>query len=321
LKMTVNERDGVIDVEFPGFSPVNSPPTTTAAGSAYHPGSSPGSFGLLHSLVSNLHRDTGHANNVAGWLRIGIHPDFSLQATPPYAELLEDVKNAMCCEPTPITRRAVPDGEAKEEWVDVCTSVIADTTTFTIKRLKLRRLVRYLPPPPPPAITPMTLPRPGQGVKGKLMVRSQYGNPYDETLHAVPTHTTVAEEFSETSSPAPDLAFTDALERVLATPSPSGPSSRATSVRHGTGLERGREEEVPTSECEGMVIGALEQIATAVERERRDVRRYGGARLRGLGPGGGEEGVLREEIREWFERVERGRVGERKGRRSDAAVA
>jgi hypothetical protein len=52
-----------------------------------------------------------------------------------------------------------------------------------------------------------------------------------------------------------------------------------------------------------MVIGALEQIATAVERERRDAKKYGGARLRSLNDE--TESTLREGIMKWFDEVER----------------
>jgi hypothetical protein len=305
LKMTVNEQDGVIDVEFPGFSPVNSPPIA-----GYHAGSSYGSFGLPQPPMFNAPCDTGHAMNAAGWLRIGIHPDFELQATPPYSELIEDVKTAMKGEPTPVTRRIFADGEAKEEWVDVCTSNIADTTNFTIKRLRLRRLVRYLPPPPPAAITPMTLPR--HGVKSKLPIKSQYGNPYDDSLLLVPTQVTLEEVFEEERVADSDRALMDALERVIAhsgssSKISSAASSRANSVRGRNGLpiydDRLEPPEVPQNECKKMVIGALEQIATAVERDRRDARKYGGARLRSLNDEA--QSSLREGISKWFDEVER----------------
>jgi hypothetical protein len=301
--MTVNEQDGVIDVEFPGFSPVNSPPVV-----GDHSGSSYGSLGLLQSLMSNAPRDTGHAMNVAGWLRIGIHPDFELQATPPYPDLVEDVKTAMKAEPTPVTRRAPPDGEV-EEWVDVCTSIIADTTNFTIKRLRLRRLVRYLPPPPP-ATTPMGLPR--HSMKSKVPIRSQYGNPYDDSLLQVPTQVTIDELFEEEKVTDSDRALMDVLERVIAhsgssSKFSSAASSRANSVRGRNALpsyeERLDAPEIPQSDCKKMVIGALEQIATAVERDRRDARKYGGARLRSLNDE--TESSLRDGISKWYDEIER----------------
>ena len=305
LKMTVNEQDGVIDVEFPGFSPVNSPPAV-----AFRQGSSYGSLGFLQSMTSNMQHDTGHSMNVAGFLKIGIHPDFELQATPPYADLVEDVKNAMKAEPTPVSRRSLPDDEAKEEWVDICTSIVADTTSFTIKRFKLRRLVRYLPPPPPPAITPMALPR--ASTKLRPPARSQYGNPYDDAVHQIPTQVTVEEVFDEEKVMDSDRALMDALERVIAHSGPSSKSgstasSRANSVRGRNTLSTFDEQpsEIPNSECKKMVIGALEQIATAVERDRRDARKYGGARLRGLNDE--MDGVLREGIAKWFEDIEKNR--------------
>jgi hypothetical protein len=305
LKMTVNEEDGVIDVEFPGFSPVKSPPVA-----GFHSGTSYSSNGLLDSATSNTYRDTGHAMNVAGWLRIGIHPDFELQATPSYPELVEDVKTAMRAEPTPAIHRTVPDTETEEEWVDVCTSIIADTTTFTIKRLRLRRLVKFVPPLPPPIFTPLVLPR--VGLKLQLPARSQYGNPYDDAPQQIPAPITVNEVFEEEKVVESDKALMDALERIIVQSGPSSKSgstasSRANSVRGRNQVASFDEPvlEIPNNQCKKMVIGALEQIATAVERDRRDARRYGKTRLRGLNDE--MDGVLREGIANWFEEIERNR--------------
>lgn len=304
LKMTVNKEDGVIDVEFPGFSPVKSPVT------GFHSDTSYSSNGLLRSASSTTQRDTGHATNVAGWLRIGIHPDFELQATPSYPELLEDLKTAMKAEPTPAIRRTAPDIETEEEWVDVCTSIIADTTTFTIKRLKLRRLVKFVPPPVAPAFTPMVLPR--VALKLQLPTRSQYGNPYDDAPQQVPAPITINEMFEEEKVVESDKALMDALERIIVQSGPSSKSGSTASSRANS--VRGRNQvaslhdpvpEIPNNQCKKMVLGALEQIATAVERDRRDARRYGRTRLRGLNDE--MDGVLREGIANWFEEIERNR--------------
>lgn len=304
VRMSVNKQDGVIDVEFPGFSPISSPPLVHQSGSSLD------SFGMLQSFVSSSSRATGNAMNVAGWLRAGIHPDFELQSTPPYPNAFDDIKAAMRSESSPADHVVLPDNKAREEWVDVCSTVIADTDHFTIKRLRLQRLVRYMPPPPPPATTPMALPR--RGVLPRI-VRSQYGNPYaEEQLLQVPTQVTVKEKFVEETITDLDRGLMDALERVIAQSGPSSKTPSAASSR--TNSVRGRHNvphhddrfdipEIPQSECKKMVIGALEQIATAVERDRRDARKYGGARLRSLNDD--TDSTLREGIMRWFDEVER----------------
>ena len=77
--------------------------------------------------------------NVAGWLK-SFHEDFLLQAVRPYSSLEADIKRAMQAEPTPTPPFTYGIDEA-DRWVDVATTVIADTRTFTVKRLRLRRRI------------------------------------------------------------------------------------------------------------------------------------------------------------------------------------
>jgi hypothetical protein len=293
LKMSVNQQDGVIDVEipFPGFG---SPLSPTVFGSSLD------SFGQS-SLISYAQRDTDHPMNVAGVLRT-LHPDFELQGVEPYADLLNDLRAAMRAEPNPVTPRTFPDAEPKEEWVDVCTSLVADTSTFSISRISLRRRVRFLPPPAPLAVT----------TGPQFQSKSQYGNPYSNAqLASVATQITLEDKFEETKVIDLDVALVETLERVLAqsgspSKSQSTASSRASSVRGRKGSTTGEERsdvEVPHSECKKMVIGALEQIATAVYRERNDAKKYGLARLRSLDDE--VDSMLREGIKNWFDEVDR----------------
>ncbi|KKY25754.1 hypothetical protein UCDDS831_g01847 [Diplodia seriata] len=119
LKLSVNENDGVIDVDIalPGFgSPVQSP------------------------LLPALGNSVGSLEvNVAGWLA-RYHQDFALQGVQPYADLEKDVRKSMSAEPTPVAAVTTPtlEGGPQEKWVHVCTALIADARTFTIKRLHLK---------------------------------------------------------------------------------------------------------------------------------------------------------------------------------------
>jgi hypothetical protein len=293
LKMSVNQQDGVIDVEipFPGFG---SPLSPTVFGSSLD------SFGQS-SLISHAQRDTDHPMNVAGVLG-KLHPDFELQGVEPYPELLNDLRAAMRAEPNPVTPQTFTDAEPKEEWVDVCTSLVADTSNFTISRLCLRRRVRFLPPPTQSAVT----------TGPQFQLKSQYGNPYSNAqLASLANQITLEETFEESKVVDLDVALVETLERVLAqsgspSKSQSTASSRASSVRGRKGSTTGEERsdaEVPHSECKKMVIGALEQIATAVYRERNDARKYGLARLRSLDDE--VDSMLREGIKNWFDEVDR----------------
>ncbi|KAF2459149.1 hypothetical protein BDY21DRAFT_384982 [Lineolata rhizophorae] len=107
--------------------------------------------------------------SVAGWLS-RFHPDFALQGVGPYAELEADVRRAMSAEPTPVAAMATGSAlteprdrndqrggapapapttattpAATTKWVDVCSALIADARSFTIKRIRLRRLVKLIP--------------------------------------------------------------------------------------------------------------------------------------------------------------------------------
>jgi hypothetical protein len=298
LKMSVNQQDGVIDVEIPFLS--FDSPTFSPAIAGYHSVSSFGSYGQS-SLISSSQRDTNHPMNVAGVLG-KLHPDFELQGVAPYADLLSDLKATMRAEPNPVVPRTFTNAQPKDEWVDVCTSLIADTSTFTITRIRLRRHVRFLPPPAQPAGTPNL----------QFQPKSQYGNPYSNTqLAPGPTQITLEEKFEETKVNDLDVALVETIERVIAqsgSPSKtqSTASSRASSVRGRKGSLTGEDRsdaEVPHSECKKILVGALEQIATAVYRERNDAKKYGLARLRSLDSD--VDSLLRAGIKNWFDEVDR----------------
>lgn len=89
---------------------------------------------------------TSHAmyDKIAGYLE-RVHPDFALQAVRPYQRLEDDVKRSMLGERSPKGGCGVSDPQLfpLEHWVDVCSTVLIDADTMTVKRLTLRRRVRY----------------------------------------------------------------------------------------------------------------------------------------------------------------------------------
>lgn len=144
-KMHVDPYDGVIDVDLdlPGFLSAASlsPPAHPRLGFAG--GSFEGSKGSTHSHHSASYNfgkpiEKDHIN-VGGYLRRH-HQDFVLHAVRSYSDLLEDVKGTMRAELTPSdTLDRLQQDAVPSVWVPVCSTLVADTRTFTIRRFTLRR--------------------------------------------------------------------------------------------------------------------------------------------------------------------------------------
>lgn len=269
LKLSVNEKDGVIDVELPlpDFSSPLQSPLLGAYGSA---GSQHGSSFGESSVLSMPYGEPEQPVNAAGWLS-QFHPDFAIQAIKPYGELYRDIKRAMSAEPTPLGSVTTPSLESGplERWVDVCSALIADTSAFSIKRISLKRLVKLIPTPTcqPSAMTP-----------GFAPGRSQYGNPYASGNNApMMTEVHLAEQFVEEPIMDFDATLIEGLDRVLAQ---SGETTRVNSAQSSrSSSRRGRRDiraesdppahvEVPQTDCKGVLFEALESIVKDVTAER-----------------------------------------------------
>lgn len=304
LYATINEIDGVIDVEVP-FDDFTSPLQSPAI-PGYHLGSSYGdsSFGAS-SFLSISAKEPDHPLNVGGWLE-KLHPDFAVQAIKPYAELLKDVKAAMSAEPNPPSLALQAELGQTEKWFDICTSIIADTSTFTIKRLRLRRLVRFNRAPNLPTIFTPSPHHP---------LRPHHGIPYPPgNFHSSPavSELTVEEEFEEEIIMDFDGTLADVIERVLAQ---SAPSSKAQSIASSrSSSRRGRQDdqledeqheenghhELPRTQCKRAIIEVLEDIAADVAKSRRRGRIEGEPR-RSMDD---INSTLRSGIKAWYDRVE-----------------
>ena len=268
VKLSIDESDGVVEVDMPMInsysssfaSSLSSPKGSQTAASSFNDRAS------LHTRPSThetIPMGSESAIDVAGWLK-KYHQDFALQAVRPYDALKEDIKRSMRTEPhqaVPSTASEVDDGALSQKWTDVCTTLIADTTNFSVTRLCLQRR----------AI-------------GKRSTED--------------SHETEIERIHESHIMDLDGTLIDAVERVLAQ---SGHSSRAPSrapspprsttrnadthnspnpttnpntantttadVPHPTATETSPSLEVPRSECRKMVLGALEQVAMSVSAE------------------------------------------------------
>lgn len=272
LKLSVNEKDGVIDVDIPlpDFdSPLQSPLLNAFGSASSQHGSS---FGET-SVLSLPYCEPEQPVNAAGWLS-QFHPDFAIQAIKPYKTLEPDIRRAMSAEPTPLSTAVTPSLETGplERWIDVCSALIADTRTFSIKRLRLRRLVKLIPTPThqPSAMTP--------GVPGMPPGRSQYGNPYTAGS-TIPTMTEVhlQEHFIEEIIMDFDATLIDGVDRALAqsgevTRNNSAQSSRSSSRRgrHDIRAESNvtPHVEVPQTDCKGVIFDALETVVKDVTAAR-----------------------------------------------------
>lgn len=308
LKTSINEIDGVIDVEIP-FEEFTSPLQSPAI-PGYHSGSSYGdsSFGTSSFLSINA-KESDHPLNVGGWLE-KLHPDFAVQAIKPYAELLKDVKAAMSAEPNPPSLALHAEIGQSEKWFDICTSIIADTGTFTIRRIRLRRLVRLDRQSSVPAAPILAL-------HGSL--RPQNGIPFLQgnfpPAPPVVSEQTLEEKFEEETIMDFDGTLADVIERVLAQ---SATSSKAQSIassrsssrrgRHDEQPDEDRREEnrhhgtheIPRAQCKKAIIDVLEHIAIEVAQGRRREHIEGETR-RSIDD---NNSTLRAGINAWYDRVE-----------------
>ena len=285
LKLSIDQDDGVVDVDLPpnfqyssSFASImSSPLAPPTAASSFNDRQS------LHGRTSVLdppHKGPESAVDVVGWLG-RYHPDFALQAVRPYDTLKEAVKRSMRTEPTPtVTAPATSESaDAATEWTEICTTLIADTTNFTVTRLCLRRRNATSP----------------HHQANALLESSTTGNASEEEI--------IEEPIMDM-----DPTLIDAVERVLAQ---SGQSSRAVSRPSSPSRPAPSEDspglEVPRSECKKMVLGALEQVAKSVSaelssRSRLDKNAGGSHRGRENLP---TDSTLREGVRKWLNEVKR----------------
>ncbi|KAH0547744.1 hypothetical protein FGG08_000001 [Glutinoglossum americanum] len=338
LKLSVDENDGVIDVDIqlPSFlnpslgSPMSSPSTGGFMSVASLEGGA-SSFGQTSACpFSSLEQET--PVNVAGWLK-KYHADFSLQAVNPYAGFEEDIKTSMKAEPTPSLASLTPsiEGGSIDKWVDVSTVLIADTRNFSITRLRLKRRVNLAPVRPPSAPSPIR-----QADGSGLPARSQYGNPYlpsqlNPGVEMLDGH--LEEKLIEESIMDMDGTLVDAVEKIIAhhqpqhrsSPTPDSNTSSRSSSHRGRRINRADSDsaglpgtstpilEIPRGECKNMVLGALEQVVRSVacdnglgreeqpqSPQEQTTRGFGSIFRKKVEV----ESTLREGVRKWLRDVE-----------------
>ncbi|KAL8935326.1 MAG: hypothetical protein Q9216_005484 [Gyalolechia sp. 2 TL-2023] len=311
VKLSVDDNDGIIDVQLPA---------SYSYSSSF--GSSIGSIGQSHTAASSFNERssiytrspskerTQHISespaHVAGWLE-EYSQDFSLQAVCPYPGLRNDIEEGMKTEPAiqlPIKRTSSDDSDP-HGWTEVGTSLIADTSNFSITRLCLQRRPKTRNPP-------------------------STGPPWaDSELSGQSTEERIVEE------PVMDMdpILIDAVERVLArsghssraqsrapsrAPSPTRPAKASDQRRvksqnefHASCVSQENMPkfalEVPKSECKKVVLGALEEVVRSVQAEQ-DTGESGARHISGEPVRDGDssfppDSTLREGVRKWLRGV------------------
>ena len=152
IAYTYNQDEGIVDVDFPGCTPTVSANRTSSpkmsrfkvpSGRVQFPLHKPLAHESLKEEKSHGPQGLARYDRIAGYLG-KFHPDFALQAIRPYAELVNEIKCAMRAEPSPMIQ---PSENlrvfSQETWIDVCSTVVMDAEAMTVKKLTLRRRVRY----------------------------------------------------------------------------------------------------------------------------------------------------------------------------------
>ncbi|KAL2175614.1 uncharacterized protein P884DRAFT_205641 [Thermothelomyces heterothallicus CBS 202.75] len=273
VKTSINADDGVIDVDVPlpdfitSFESAVSSPSSSGYLSASGFGTGLDAFEQCFRFAA----DGDVPLNVAGWLQ-HYHPDFVLQALPTQHGILEQIKESMRAEPTPSlfpysssessTSTASAADLPSERWVDVTSAIVADTTTFTVTRLRYRRLIRLKQqygqqpssPAPAPTTTSSTTPTAAAAAVAAAAATATSNPPissFNEVL--------LKDEFIEEPVVTFDDVLAEAVERVIATVGTgnstsiaetaaaskvnSTSSSRSTSKRREKERERTKERE------------------------------------------------------------------------------
>lgn len=312
VKTSINEEDGVIDIDVPlpdfitsSFGSNMSSPSSSGYLSTH--GFGPGLEGFEH--YSRSGPDADAPLNVGGWLP-RYHPDFVLQAIPAQENIEEEIKASMAAEPTPALSPSGPDEVSR--WVDICSTLIADTTNFTIKRIRYHRHVMF---------RVASNNRRSSVSFADARSQSLYGNPYSTPSLSEGLQSIIEDSFTEDAIISMEETLIDAVERMV---SYSGSNPVSSSSSRSGSRHRGREGsdstekgvphpkveeplkvpeaphlEVPRVECKKMILGALEEIARQVAESRQD--EGDGARRE---EAKGRESALREGVRGWMEGVQ-----------------
>jgi hypothetical protein len=332
LKMKVDENDGVVDVDIrlPGFlssspdSGLGSPQPRVAR---HTPSlTSLDGFASMQSSASNTHRhDLNAQSNVAGYLR-KYHQDFSLQAVKYYPEVEDEIRASMLAELTPAhAPTCAPPPETTGLWVNVCTTLVADVRSFSIKRLSLKRKIASATPEVARRESRSHSTEPNHVAAAPFV-------PVDAipqtSLEFCPEEMITSEFVMDL-----DITLTDAIERILnrsSTQSSRQPSpTRRVHSRNVSGSTTSTTQtqvlpskdasvkdtfppvaDLPRQESRKLVVNALEEVVKSVNEDLnrsthgRNIQDDGSSICDGPRHVRHEESALREGVKQWLICVE-----------------
>ncbi|CCU75871.1 hypothetical protein BGHDH14_bgh01611 [Blumeria hordei DH14] len=282
VKTSFNKEDGVIDIEVPlpdylGLETNVSSPSSSGYLSTPDLDNHMESF--EHSFPTDLDPNTNL--NVGGWLP-QFCPDFTVQAVPNYDELIDEIKDSLRSEPTPSSIKHKVQG-----WATISSTIIADSTNFTIKRILYRRLIQAQP---------------------IIHDTSKTGYCQFGESHLSSNQESLAEDqeddcFIEETIISMDPKLTEAVEKITAQSGQSNilfEGAPGSTSRRKNCLNRSPPEivspglcEVPRNECKHIVLGALEQIVKEVAEDKSSG-----------GTGNKVDNFLRRSVRNWLSNLD-----------------
>ncbi|KAK8208046.1 hypothetical protein M8818_004084 [Zalaria obscura] len=240
-QLQYNEWEGVIDIKssakkLPSSRTIQRSDSTGRSSAPSSP--SIGVGAPATTKVSSA--DIDHFVRATGFLE-AFHPDFALQAVKPYEELEAEIKAAMRAEPHPPTAKALLDtaSDRVERHIDVCSTVLVNKLTGSVKRLTLQRHIVHT------RVKPKKAPKPRQ--------------PSKESYSSVPEAPSWAygpkERRPSQDYPATDMSSPPTL--VVFTPSYARPPLR----------EEATEEPAPQGKWEEKIVREefAEEIITAAD--------------------------------------------------------
>ena len=292
-RLRVDEDDGVVDVDvgiagfmsWEGDSGPVSPPRD-------HPVSMsvPSLDGMASMRSSVSHgmgstgANSGDGSSVAGFLK-RYHEDFALQAVRPYEELQEEVKQSMLRESSICDEDSDFEMSGENEWVEVCSTLIADLRRYSVEHITLRRKRTQ---------RPTSGAGQGQGtqeVQHDFIVEpvSQFDTTLTDAIEGILDVTT---RYSGTK-PAHKRTASSATMASVSTP-PSSLSASYLDLRNRPPNLR--------ANCRQVVSEALEGI---VKNVKEDIHKQNGGQAIGTGHSRKQEensegNVLREGVRRWL---------------------
>ena len=300
-RLHVDGKDGVIDVELelPSFLlPKDESQVHRASGHQ----AKVLSFGMdgsesvcsLRSIASKVGpSDNVERVNVGGYLRRH-HEDFVLHAVRPYRNLHDDIRHSMLSETTPQeTIDSIFQDALPLTWVAICTTLVADTKSFEIRRLTLRRQYE---------------------VKAPSSAETRLVGSYNGSNLSAPILR--CEEITDEAVMEFDTTLADAIEKLLNPGTKSAPRSTPPTRTHSRNVSLGSS--IPAAQAPSLqpslkgsatgpdhrdlLVGALEDVVNSVNNSLHNTHQD--TRLEQRKDSAMQENSLREGVRRWMLDIE-----------------